>query len=232
MAVKRATQASRGKENQEEAGARLASTEKFADRCPTLEWETFVSLLGEFQSHGCELEAFVKEPSRIPLEPVKSCRERAKRVVDAVRAASGYQFKSVHPIASASDDLLLQSYRSLQNGTYVFYCAQLEGEETKNKKINNEKKRRPRMKMERFKCSGWLRITVVDGDPSTVKVRLVHSRSHPAYTDISLPDATAQLIREMRDSTAAKVRRKSGLSGTALTPKVRFGALSSLRIQM
>jgi hypothetical protein len=61
------------------------------------------------------------------------------------------------------------------------------------------------MKMDRFKCHGWLWVMVEDGDPQ-MKVWLTHLLPHAAYTDISIPDATAELITTMRDSSAAKVR--------------------------
>jgi hypothetical protein len=62
------------------------------------------------------------------------------------------------------------------------------------------------MKMDRFRCHGWLRVTVDDGDLRTVKVRLTHALAHPSYTDISLPEVIAKRVNEMRDSSAAKVR--------------------------
>jgi hypothetical protein len=102
------------------------------------------------------------------------------------------------------------SYHSQRSGTHVFYCAQLDGEETKNK-VDDMKKRRARMKMDRFKCSGWLRVTV-DGDgdgQDTIRVRLTHALPHQKYTDISLPEATTKIIEEMKDSPAAKVREQS-----------------------
>ena len=61
------------------------------------------------------------------------------------------------------------------------------------------------MKMDHFKCRGWLRVTVDDRDLHTVKVRLTHALLHPSYTDISLPDEMAKRIRERKDSPAGKV---------------------------
>src|SRR3954453_10999452 len=66
------------------------------------------------------------------------------------------------------------SYKKRQKNTYIFYCAQIEGEETLNKKVEDEAKRRARMKMDRFGCRGWLRITVDNNDLQTVKVWLTH----------------------------------------------------------
>jgi hypothetical protein len=100
------------------------------------------------------------------------------------------------------------SYHSQRNGTYIFYCAQLDGEETKNKVMDDAKKRRARMKMDRFKCGGWLRVTV-DGDgQDMIRVRLIHTLPHQKYTDISLPEATTKIIEEMKDSPASKVREQ------------------------
>lgn len=61
------------------------------------------------------------------------------------------------------------------------------------------------MKMERFECHGWLRVTVDNEVPHTIKVWLTHKLPHPSYTDISIPEAVAKVIEEMKDSPAAKV---------------------------
>lgn len=88
--------------------------------------------------------------------------------------------------------------------TYTFYCAQFEGEQTK-KKLTETGKRRARMTMDRYKCSGWLFITLNNDDLIMAGVRITHYRCHPPYTDISISDDVVDDIERLKDLTAAKV---------------------------
>ncbi|KAF8158821.1 hypothetical protein BJ912DRAFT_830518, partial [Pholiota molesta] len=62
--------------------------------------------------------------------------------------------------------------------TYTFFCAQLRGEETKQKLHENPTKRRARMSMDRFNCNGWLKITMTDGNSSLAGITITHHRAH------------------------------------------------------
>jgi hypothetical protein len=95
--------------------------------------------------------------------------------------------------------------RSQSSTTYTFYCAQFEGEQTK-KKLTETGKRRARMTMDRYKCSGWLFVTLNSDDLMTAGMRITHYRCHPPYTDISISDDIADDIERLKDLTAAKVR--------------------------
>jgi hypothetical protein len=88
---------------------------------------------------------------------------------------------------------------------YVWHCAQLNGQATKNKKIKKPAKRHVHMKMDRFNCNGWLRITVNNDDTSILRVWLTHHQCHQPYTDISIPKSIKDIITEMKDSSAVKV---------------------------
>ncbi|KAJ7683354.1 hypothetical protein B0H17DRAFT_834078, partial [Mycena rosella] len=89
--------------------------------------------------------------------------------------------------------------------TYTFYCAQLKGEETKNHLAADPKKRRARMKMDRFACDGWLHITVDDAEISVVTVRMTHHRCHTPYLDISISNEIKETVENLKHLTAAKV---------------------------
>jgi hypothetical protein len=88
--------------------------------------------------------------------------------------------------------------------TYTFYCAQLHGEQTK-KKLAETGKRRARMTMDRYKCSGWLFVTLNENELTTACMCITHYRCHPPYTDISISDSIAKEIEGLKDMTAAKV---------------------------
>jgi hypothetical protein len=81
------------------------------------------------------------------------------------------------------------------------YCAQLDGEQTKNK----TGKRWARMTMERYKCSRWLFVTLDSCDGKMAGIRMTHYRCHPPYTNISISEDVATEIEKLKDLTAAKV---------------------------
>jgi hypothetical protein len=89
--------------------------------------------------------------------------------------------------------------------TYRFYCAQMKGSETKNKRTEEKSKRRARMKMDRYECNGHLYITADKHDHQMLHVRITHHRWHHPYTDISIPNEVETIIQELKDLPAAKV---------------------------
>ena len=51
------------------------------------------------------------------------------------------------------------------------------------------------MRMERYECGGWLRITVSEDSPiMTISVK--HELAHEPYKDIGLPDEWKRYIEE------------------------------------
>jgi hypothetical protein len=96
VAVKQAGRAGAGKENQGEEKSQPAGKSKVAsDHPPMLEWEIFISLLKNCCDHACELNAFVTDPSRTALTPIKNCHDWAIAVSRVVWEATGYCFKYV-----------------------------------------------------------------------------------------------------------------------------------------
>ena len=57
--------------------------------------------------------------------------------------------------------------------TYTFYCAQLQGEQTKNKTTETGK-RQACMTMEQYKCSGWLFVTLDRSDLKMAGIYMTH----------------------------------------------------------
>jgi phospholipase/lecithinase/hemolysin len=88
--------------------------------------------------------------------------------------------------------------------TYTFYCAQLHGEQTKQK-LTETGTRRAHMTMDRYKCSGWLFVTLDGNDLTTAGVRITHYQCHPPYTDISISEDVAKDIEQLKNLTAGKV---------------------------
>jgi hypothetical protein len=97
-----------------------------------------------------------------------------------------------------------QSEKTAEVTTYTFYCAQLAGEQTKQKRTETGK-RRARMTMDRYKCGGWLILTINENELASVGIRLTHHRQHPPYTDISILEDIVKEIERLKDLTAAKV---------------------------
>lgn len=90
---------------------------------------------------------------------------------------------------------------------YTYYCAQLEGEQTKHKLNEDKNKQRARMTMDRYNCYGWLNISVDDDDLSFANIRITHHLSHHPYTDISITPEVEEIVEKLQDLTAAKVRK-------------------------
>ncbi|KAJ7810343.1 hypothetical protein B0H13DRAFT_1667537, partial [Mycena leptocephala] len=98
-----------------------------------------------------------------------------------------------------------ESRSSTAATTYTFFCAQNEKEETKMRLTDDLRKRRARMKMDRFPCNGYLHVTVNPNSPEIVRLRLQHHRAHCHYVDISLPDDIKKLVEDMKDQPASNV---------------------------
>lgn len=98
-----------------------------------------------------------------------------------------------------------ESRSSTAATTYTFFCAQNEKEETKTRLTDDLRKRRARMKMDRFPCNGYLHVTVNPNSPEIVRLRLQHHRAHCHYVDISLPDDIKKLVEDMKDQPASNV---------------------------
>jgi hypothetical protein len=59
--------------------------------------------------------------------------------------------------------------------------------------------------MPRYRCGGWLHVTVPDTRNSPVRVRMKHDFVHPHYTDIKLPEEVQALVVDMKSSTPSDV---------------------------
>ncbi|KIJ91169.1 hypothetical protein K443DRAFT_48283, partial [Laccaria amethystina LaAM-08-1] len=122
--------------------------------------------------------------------------EVAKKIACYVWDATGYRFNYKKRAKSRQDDAV---------ATYSFYCAQLEGEATKQRLVDELGKRRVRMTMDWFPCEGWLIVTVDEANRDVASIRITHHRCHVPYTDISISEDVAQLIEEMKNLPASKV---------------------------
>jgi hypothetical protein len=180
---------------------------------PLLRWDSFVSLLGDNKHEAFELHAFVTLNEDSPHSQLASGHDIAIAIAKSIKEVTGFRFKCV-PFHCTPDNLaeLLRSYKKKRISptsdnivASTFYCAQLKGEETKTKVIEDRSKRRARMTMERFACNGWLHVTTNNEDLKIVNIRITHHQCHIPYTDISMSDDIAELVRSMKDDTAAKV---------------------------
>ncbi|KAF8870217.1 hypothetical protein CPB85DRAFT_1194760, partial [Mucidula mucida] len=107
----------------------------------------------------------------------------ARQVAREIRNLTDYRFIYKH-------------YRDSDSGsrTFVFFCAQLKGQETKERLVEDPKRQRMRMKMDRFACNGWLRVTFANDDASTARIQLMHHHAHTPYVDINLGQKQKDLI--------------------------------------
>ena len=92
---------------------------------------------------------------------------------------------------------------SIRLGQYL--CAQLKGQETKNKVASDLKKRWAHIKMVCFMCNRWLNVCINDDEPNVVRVCITHHRCHQTYTNISVSKAIEDVVENLKDMPAAQV---------------------------
>ena len=89
--------------------------------------------------------------------------------------------------------------------TYRFFCAQLNGQETKTQLVDDHEKCRICLKMDRFNCYGWLHITMQDSNLKIAKIQLSHHEPHCHYVNIALDDKVKRLVKELKNLTLRQV---------------------------
>ncbi|KAJ7712996.1 hypothetical protein B0H16DRAFT_1341846 [Mycena metata] len=109
----------------------------------------------------------------------------ANEIAALVWSATKYRFVYKKKAASRTTDTVI---------TYTYFCAQNEKEVTKTRLVDDQRKRRARMKMERFPCNGWLHVTIDSEHPEHVRLRVQHHRVHCHYVDISLSEDITKLL--------------------------------------
>ena len=114
-----------------------------------------------------------------------------------------------------------KSARGSASTVVTYFCAQLEGEQTKQKLHTDTNKRRGRTCMDRFACDGWLFITIVHNNNTRIRVRMTHSEAHVHYTDIAISEKIQNIIIEMKNSTS--------ISGESIVPVIRNSWLTQLQ---
>lgn len=61
----------------------------------------------------------------------------------------------------------------------TYFCAQLEGEQSKSRVQDSDRKSRSRIT--RYHCGGWLRITIMDDNEQLLRIRMTHTEAHPSF---------------------------------------------------
>ena len=85
--------------------------------------------------------------------------------------------------------------------TFRFYCAQNQ-QEVKRRKVEPV---RAKTLMERYRCMGYMRITIDTEDFSLFSIRYKHPAEHEHYTDISIPAASKECIKSKKDKTPSEL---------------------------
>ncbi|KAJ7475581.1 hypothetical protein B0H11DRAFT_1659368, partial [Mycena galericulata] len=117
----------------------------------------------------------------------------AKKIAALVWDATGYRFIYKKATKSRTSDRVV---------TYNFFCAQNAKEVTKTRLVDDKRKRRARMKMDRFPCNGYLDVTADSDSRATVRLRVRHHRVHCQYVDISLDEKNYQDSRGNAEPTS------------------------------
>ncbi|KAK7018772.1 hypothetical protein VNI00_018234 [Paramarasmius palmivorus] len=189
-----------------------------AEGLPVVTWTQVKGLLDSVQQKAYELHALV-EPPHLSEEygSAGSQKDRDGKtivsdVMSVMRELTGYRWNFKSKYVHKSNTSIT---------SYSHYCAQLNGEQTKNKKVSDPKKQRARNYMDRFDCHGYLNVVVNEENKDLIELRLTHYLPHTPYTDISIPEEVKEKIKSMRDQTAAKIWSavQEAYPGTNLTRK-------------
>ncbi|KAJ7676538.1 hypothetical protein DFH06DRAFT_976739 [Mycena polygramma] len=128
-------------------------------------------------------------------------RDSAKDIADTIAQrvwdTTGYRF-----IYKKSK----KSTRSDSVKTYTYYCAQNDAEVKKADLHDNTRKRRARMKMDRFPCQGTLQITVDDENlDMPLRLKIKHHKAHLHYVDININKKIKTLVESLRNESATNI---------------------------
>ena len=112
---------------------------------------------------------------------------RSNRIRDFLAEASDYHWKCVsftHPFSCTvcSPRRLFSQKKTKRGGkstVVTYFCAQLEGEQSKSRTQDSDRKSRSRIT--RYHCGGWLRITVMDDNEHLLRIRMTHAEAHPSF---------------------------------------------------
>ncbi|KAH7912900.1 hypothetical protein BJ138DRAFT_1147232 [Hygrophoropsis aurantiaca] len=92
---------------------------------------------------------------------------RTNRVRDFLAEASDYHWNQK------------KTKRGGKSTVVTYFCAQLEGEQSKSRTQDADRKSRSRLI--RYHCGGWLRITIMDDNELLVRIRMTHVEAHPSF---------------------------------------------------
>ncbi|KAF8838180.1 hypothetical protein BDN67DRAFT_971936 [Paxillus ammoniavirescens] len=92
---------------------------------------------------------------------------RSNRIRDFLAEASDYHWNQK------------KTKRGGKSTVVTYFCAQLEGEQSKSRTQDSDRKSRSRIT--RYHCGGWLRITIMDDNELLLRIRLTHAEAHPSF---------------------------------------------------
>ncbi|KAH0828727.1 hypothetical protein J3R83DRAFT_3138 [Lanmaoa asiatica] len=92
---------------------------------------------------------------------------RSNRIRDFLAEASDYHWNQK------------KTKRGGKSTVVTYFCAQLEGEQSKSRTQDSDRKSRSRIT--RYHCGGWLRITVMDDNEHLLRIRMTHAEAHPSF---------------------------------------------------
>ncbi|KAJ7223373.1 hypothetical protein GGX14DRAFT_352316, partial [Mycena pura] len=134
----------------------------------------------------------------MPVDASETAKDRVTLTNDDVRRATGFRF-TVHR------NIQLQTGHKT-----IFWCSQDAARKKKPKPSKNPNaKRRETPGMDRYPCRSRLVVSVhshgkANADELTVSVYLKHCH-HDTYTDRSIPDGAAEMVREAEDDVPPAV---------------------------
>ncbi|KAF9516128.1 hypothetical protein BS47DRAFT_704909 [Hydnum rufescens UP504] len=140
----------------------------------TVSWTTLLEEI-HLQAQGqVDLDRFIEFDENHPGVTGDTLLIRANTVMDRIKTAAGYRFNYKRRQDSTQ--------KARKSTVFTYYCAQLEGEQTKHALHPDERRRRPKKlpKIPRFHCNGWASLTVTEEVPTIMRLRMTHAFAHVA----------------------------------------------------
>ncbi|KII88775.1 hypothetical protein PLICRDRAFT_54603 [Plicaturopsis crispa FD-325 SS-3] len=159
---------------------------------PTVTLAESLRTVEENKDNVFDLDMFVDVPLST-WDGTETTHARANKLREMYSTASDYRWNQKKTRNAGTSSVI------------TYYCAQIEGEQTRHPRTGNGT--RSVAKMCRYKCAGWMHITIMHNRELLVRVRIAHAEAHPHYVDKPKETAIAGAEPRARRAPAAGARQ-------------------------
>ncbi|KAF9235488.1 hypothetical protein BU15DRAFT_77977 [Melanogaster broomeanus] len=156
------------KQNARKAASEMAAESSGRGQIATaaMTLDDFLKLLTLNKSRPFDFDTMVSVPLGFFIAG-EHLYNRSNRIRDFLADASDYHWNQK------------KTKRRWKSTVVTYFCAQLEGEQSKSR--TQESDRKSRSRITRYHCGGWLRITIMDDNELLLRIRMTHAEAHPSF---------------------------------------------------